>query len=123
MTDCMRPDALLLSFNQFKTLFHEFGHAINIALSKSKYQYISGARAGQDVSELPSYFCEAFLDDFSFAHKFLKDSKGKEIDSTVYNTILFVEELFRFQGLEEVIMNTRMDVQFNGGKLNDLDEL
>ena len=49
-----------------KDMFHEFGHAINIALSHTKYQYLSGARGTTDMIEIPSHFAELFLTDYSF---------------------------------------------------------
>jgi len=53
-----------------KTVFHEFGHALNIALSTTKYQYHSCARASVDISEIPSHLTELFLKDYGFVRKF-----------------------------------------------------
>lgn len=65
----MDPRATHLSFEQVKTIFHEFGHALNISLSKSKYQYNSGARVPQDFVEIHSHFLELFLQDYEFVSK------------------------------------------------------
>ena len=59
-----------LNFDLVKTLFHEFGHALNIGMSKTKYQYLSGARGTLDSIEIPSHFCELFLTDYSFVSQF-----------------------------------------------------
>ena len=104
----------MLSFSQFSTLFHEFGHALNIALSDTKYQYLSGARSGQDVCELPSYFAEKFLRDYSFLMRFAKaEQTGAPLDKTVFRRMLFMEELFRFQSFEETLANSAMDLDFH----------
>ncbi len=59
-------DMQYLTFEQVKTLFHEFGHALNIALSETKYQYLSGARGTTDIIEIPSHFAELYLQDYTF---------------------------------------------------------
>ena len=56
-----REDFQYLSYSILKDMFHEFGHAINIALSHTKYQYLSGARGTTDMIEIPSHFTELFL--------------------------------------------------------------
>ena len=56
----------LLRYSEVKTMFHEFGHALNIALSRTKYQYLSGARGTLDMIEIPSHFTELFLTDYQF---------------------------------------------------------
>ena len=74
----MDKDALLLGYSQVKTIFHEFGHALNIALSNTKYQYHSCARASMDIAEIPSHFAELFLKDYNFVKNFaLKPEKVK----------------------------------------------
>ena len=59
-----------LNFDLVKTLFHEFGHALNIGMSQTKYQYLSGARGTLDSIEIPSHFCELFLTDYAFVSQF-----------------------------------------------------
>ena len=61
-----REDFQYLSFSMVQQMFHEFGHALNIALSKTKYQYLSGARGTTDMLEIPSHFTELFLTDYAF---------------------------------------------------------
>lgn len=65
-----REDIQYLTFEMVKTLFHEFGHALNIALSETKYQYLSGARGSTDLMEIPSHFFELLLEDYSFVSQF-----------------------------------------------------
>ena len=70
MVDCIPTDTQFLSFDQVKNLFHEFGHALNVAMSKTKYQYFSGARGTTDLIEIPSHFTELFLKEYTFVRKF-----------------------------------------------------
>ena len=66
IVDGMQKDATYLSYDQVKTVFHELGHALNIALCDTKYQYHSCARASLDVAEIPSHFVELYLKDYNF---------------------------------------------------------
>jgi peptidyl-dipeptidase Dcp len=56
VVDGMQKNLQYLSFDQVKTVFHEFGHALDIALCNSKYQYNSGARVSLEIAEIPSHF-------------------------------------------------------------------
>lgn len=51
----------LLSFDDVKTLFHEFGHALHGILSQVKYPSLSGARVERDFVEFPSQVNEMWM--------------------------------------------------------------
>lgn len=48
----------LLSFDDVRTLFHEFGHALHGMLSNVRYERLSGTAVFQDYVELPSQLYE-----------------------------------------------------------------
>ena len=48
----------LLSPEEVRTLFHEFGHALHALLSRCRYRSLSGAAAAMDFSEMPSQIME-----------------------------------------------------------------
>src|SRR6516165_6522739 len=52
----------LLSFDDAKTLFHEFGHALHALLSDVTYPMIAGTNVLLDWSELPSQLFEHWLE-------------------------------------------------------------
>jgi peptidyl-dipeptidase Dcp len=52
----------LLSFDDARTLFHEFGHALHALLSEVTYPLISGTGVATDFVELPSQLYEHWLD-------------------------------------------------------------
>ena len=51
----------LLSFQDVRTLFHEFGHALHGLLSHCEYRYVSGTNVYWDFVELPSQMMENWL--------------------------------------------------------------
>lgn len=48
----------LLTFDEVRTLFHEFGHGVHGLFSKVKYPYMSGTSTPRDFVEYPSQFNE-----------------------------------------------------------------
>ncbi|MEM1078822.1 MAG: M3 family metallopeptidase [Pseudomonadota bacterium] len=52
----------LLSFDDARTLFHEFGHALHHILSDVSYPMISGTSVARDFVELPSQLYEHWLE-------------------------------------------------------------
>ena len=54
-------DRALLSYDDARTLFHEFGHALHQMLSDVTYQMISGTSVARDFVELPSQLFEHWL--------------------------------------------------------------
>ena len=52
----------LLSFDDARTLFHEFGHALHQMLSDVSYSAVSGTSVARDFVELPSQLFEHWLE-------------------------------------------------------------
>ena len=55
-------DPALLSYDDARTLFHEFGHALHQILSNVTYESISGTSVARDFVELPSQLYEHWLE-------------------------------------------------------------
>ncbi len=53
----------LLSYGEVKLFFHEFGHALHIALGAAEYVMQSGAQGECDFLELPSQMLENWLEE------------------------------------------------------------
>ena len=53
-----KADTTLLSFDDVRTLFHEFGHGLHGLLSKVHYERLAGTRVLRDFVELPSQLFE-----------------------------------------------------------------
>ncbi|TDK42239.1 M3 family metallopeptidase [Antarcticimicrobium luteum] len=57
-----KGDPALLSHDDARTLFHEFGHALHQLLSDVTYESISGTSVARDFVELPSQLYEHWLE-------------------------------------------------------------
>ncbi len=57
-----KGDPALLSYEDARTLFHEFGHALHQMLSNVTYERISGTSVARDFVELPSQLYEHWLE-------------------------------------------------------------
>ena len=57
-----KGDPALLSWDDARTLFHEFGHALHQMLSDVTYGFISGTSVARDFVELPSQLFEHWLE-------------------------------------------------------------
>jgi len=85
----------LLTFDEFTTFLHEFGHALHGMLTSCKYESLSGTNVYRDFVELPSQIMEnwavqkEFLDGFAVHYKTGEKIPGeliqKIIDSENYN--------------------------------------
>jgi peptidyl-dipeptidase Dcp len=62
----------LLSFDDTRTLFHEFGHALHGLLSSVTYPSISGTNVASDFVELPSQLYEHWLEQPDVLRRFAR---------------------------------------------------
>ena len=60
----------LLSFDDARTLFHEFGHALHGMLSDVTYPVLSGTRVAGDFVEFPSQLYEHWLEQPEMLRRF-----------------------------------------------------
>ena len=128
VVDGMDRNVLYLSYEQVRTMFHEFGHALNIALSDTNYQYHSCARASMDIAEIPSHFAELYLKNYDFVKKFAFKPQGEDlgenelepIDIEIFQKMMFCDEIFRFMSFEETLFFTSLDIDLNSFQKDDI---
>jgi len=74
------PDGeVYLQHSEVETLFHEFGHALHSALSRTQYQHLSGTRVPVDFVETPSHLFEYFAWDPRVLERFAVHGDTKEL--------------------------------------------
>jgi peptidyl-dipeptidase Dcp len=69
----------LLSFDDARTLFHEFGHGLHGLMSEVTYPMISGTGVLQDFVELPSQLYEHWLERPEILTRFARHYKTGEV--------------------------------------------
>ena len=83
-----KGEACLLSFDDSKTLFHEFGHGLHGLLSQVNYPFFSGTNVARDFVELPSQLFEYWAADKAVLTKFAKHYKtGETIPASLIEKI------------------------------------
>ncbi|HEY5347624.1 MAG TPA: M3 family metallopeptidase, partial [Rhizomicrobium sp.] len=65
-----RGTPTLLSFDEARTVFHEFGHALHGLLSHVTYPRLSGTAVARDFVELPSQLFEHWLEEPQILERF-----------------------------------------------------
>jgi peptidyl-dipeptidase Dcp len=68
----------LLSYDEARTLFHEFGHGLHGLLSDVTYPYLSGTNVDRDFVELPSQLYEHWFDRPEVISRFARHHKTGE---------------------------------------------
>ncbi len=69
----------LLTFDDARTLFHEFGHALHSMLSDVTYGFISGTSVARDFVELPSQLYEHWLSVPEVLEEYARHAETDEI--------------------------------------------
>jgi peptidyl-dipeptidase Dcp len=81
-TNFTKPTATapaLLTFDEVRTLLHEFGHSLHEILSDVTYRSLSGTNVYWDFVELPSQFMENYAIEKDFLHTFARHYQTKEL--------------------------------------------
>jgi len=79
-----KGEPALLSFDEARTLFHEFGHGLHGLLSQVRYPRLSGTNVAQDFVELPSQIFEHWLEEPQVLEKFAVHAEtGKPIPKSL----------------------------------------
>jgi peptidyl-dipeptidase Dcp len=68
----VKADPCLLSFDDARTLFHEFGHALHGLLSQVRFPRLSGTNVARDFVELPSQLYEHWLEEPTILSRFAR---------------------------------------------------
>ncbi|HWY62298.1 MAG TPA: M3 family metallopeptidase [Rhizomicrobium sp.] len=68
----VKSNPALLSFDDARTLFHEFGHALHGLLSRVRFPRLSGTNVARDFVELPSQLYEHWLEEPKVLERFAR---------------------------------------------------
>jgi peptidyl-dipeptidase Dcp len=68
----------LLTLDEARTLFHEFGHALHELLSQCRYRSVAGTNVFWDFVELPSQLLENWLQEPEFLRRYARHHQSGE---------------------------------------------
>ena len=84
-----KGEASLLSFDDARTLFHEFGHGLHGMLSNVTYPLLSGTSVARDFVEFPSQLYEHWLEQPELLRRFaLHKDTGRPIPEALLARLL-----------------------------------
>ncbi|MGV6850267.1 MAG: M3 family metallopeptidase [Marinibacterium sp.] len=111
-----KGDPALLSFDDARTLFHEFGHALHQMLSDVTYESVSGTSVARDFVELPSQLYEHWLTVPEVLERFATHAETGAAMPTDMRERLLAAETFDmgFQTVEYVA-SALVDLGFHAG--------
>ena len=106
----------LLSFEDARTLFHEFGHALHSLLSDVHYPMISGTSVARDFVELPSQLYEHWLSvpEVLSKHALHADS-GAAMPLEMVKKVLAAENADQGYATVTYVASAIVDIDFHTG--------
>ncbi len=104
----------LLSFDDARTLFHEFGHALHGLLSNVTYPEISGTNVATDFVELPSQLYEHWLEQPDVLRRFaLHYRTGEPMPEDLLARLLAARNFNRGFATVEYVACAFVDLDFH----------
>ncbi|WP_299745953.1 M3 family metallopeptidase [uncultured Tateyamaria sp.] len=111
-----KGDPALLSYDDARTLFHEFGHALHQMLSNVTYESISGTSVARDFVELPSQLYEHWLDVPQVLQEFATHAEtGEAMPQTLLDNVLAAATYDMGFQTVEYVASALVDLEFHDG--------
>jgi peptidyl-dipeptidase Dcp len=105
----------LLTMDEVRTLFHEFGHALHGLLSDAKYESLSGTSVPRDFVELPSQVMENWATEPEFlrtyaVHYLTGDTIPDVLIEKIQNTAYFNQGFVTVEYLSAALLDMKIHV-------------
>lgn len=111
-----KGDPALLSYDDARTLFHEFGHALHQMLSNVTYESISGTSVARDFVELPSQLYEHWLEVPEVLEEFATHAKtGEAMPREMLDKVLGAATFDMGFATVEYVASALVDLAFHEG--------
>ncbi|MCA0042698.1 M3 family metallopeptidase [Celeribacter litoreus] len=109
-------EAALLSYDDARTLFHEFGHALHQMLSDVTYESISGTSVARDFVELPSQLYEHWLEVPAVLEEFAVHAEtGEPMPKDMLERLLAAQTYDQGFATVEYVASALVDLDFHDG--------
>jgi peptidyl-dipeptidase Dcp len=106
----------LLSYDDARTLFHEFGHALHQMLSDVTYGFISGTSVARDFVELPSQLYEHWLEVPEVLRKHARHVEtGEAMPEALLEKVLAASTFDQGFATVEYVASALVDLAFHDG--------
>lgn len=106
----------LLSYDDARTLFHEFGHALHQMLSDVTYARISGTSVARDFVELPSQLYEHWLEVPEVLEKHARHAEtGAPMPRDLLERLLAAQTYDMGFATVEYVASALVDLEFHDG--------
>jgi peptidyl-dipeptidase Dcp len=110
----------LLGFEDARTLFHEFGHALHALLSDVTYPLISGTNVPADFVELPSQLYEHWLDRPEILRRFaLHHRTGEPMPEALLSRLIASRTFNQGFMTAEYLGSAFVDLDFHDGRTGE----
>ena len=111
-----KGDPALLSYDDARTLFHEFGHALHQMLSNVTYESISGTSVARDFVELPSQLYEHWLEVPEVLREFaVHADTGEAMPQALLDNVLAAATYDMGFQTVEYVASAMVDLAFHDG--------
>ena len=111
-----KGDPCLLSYDDARTLFHEFGHALHQMLSNVTYGFISGTSVARDFVELPSQLYEHWLEVPEVLEKHARHwQTGEVMPADMLKRLLAAGTYDQGFATVEFVASAMVDLEFHAG--------
>jgi peptidyl-dipeptidase Dcp len=110
----VKSDPALLSFDDARTLFHEFGHALHGLLSRVKFPRLSGTNVARDFVELPSQLYEHWLEEKQVLERFACHYQtGEPLPTPLLDKLLAARNFNQGFSTVEFLASAIVDMDFH----------
>jgi len=111
-----KGDPALLSYDDARTLFHEFGHALHQMLSNVTHGFISGTSVARDFVELPSQLYEHWLEVPEVLEKYATHAEtGEAMPRAMLDRLLAAQTYDMGFSTVEYVASALVDLAFHEG--------
>ncbi len=110
----------LIGFDNVRTMFHEFGHALHGFFANQQYPILSGTKVARDFVEFPSQFNEHWALDPKVLNNYAKHyTTGEALPQSFIDKIKKAETFNQGYKLTEALTASALDMQWNTLSAND----
>ncbi|HEX3756723.1 MAG TPA: M3 family metallopeptidase [Rhizomicrobium sp.] len=119
-----KAEPALISFDDARTVFHEFGHALHGLLSNVRYPRLSGTNVAQDFVELPSQLFEHWLEEPAVLAKFARHYEtGAPMPQSLRDKLIAARHFNQGFTTVEFLASAIIDMDFHSGAWENSDPI